>query len=280
LDKKKQLRKIYKYRWLGSQVPHLDHLSITSCRDVVIGCYGGHTQSGANKNEDGALVWAAKDRSWEFALLLDAHHTAESAELIMRMIELETREILALLYLPVQTAFQKLQYYLISRFSSPAFRARCKYVEGETACLISVRKDRFLWWLAIGDCAVYLLHPDLARMGQFALNQRNFFEWIGKANTFELPVPSLTSGVRELRKGPNYIVMLTDGFLETKGGFYRESRNIYKDFTFWNQDMEASVRLALNRVQTEQGVDSATAIAWRYVSDLPGLSPSRAPRDY
>ena len=71
-----------------------------------------------------------------------------------------------------------------------------------------------MWWFAVGDCVLYLFHPELGALGQYALNQRQFFEWIGRVNTFWGSVPSFTVGTRELRGGLNHIVMLTDGLLE------------------------------------------------------------------
>ena len=42
----------------------------------------------------------------------------------------------------------------------------------------------------------------------------SFYEWIGNVNTFDLPVPCYSTGIRELRNGKNRIVMVTDGVLE------------------------------------------------------------------
>ena len=176
------------WSWVGSQNPHLDQPAIALCERVVIGCYGGCTAAHADKNEDGALIWCADDGSWEFAALLDGHNSAESVELVVSVLEEEVATLQELLCLPVETVFTSLHQFLLSLFSSPAFRARCRQVRGETACLICVRKDQFLWWLCIGDCPVYLLHPDQARLKQFALNQRSFFEWVGQVNTFALLV--------------------------------------------------------------------------------------------
>ncbi len=57
-------------------------------------------------------------------------------------------------------------------------------------------------------------YEELHKLGQYALNQRHFYEWIGNVNTFDLPVPCYSSGIRELRTGKNRIVMVTDGVLE------------------------------------------------------------------
>src|SRR5712692_6912133 len=109
------------FRWLGSDAPHLDAPVLTTCRDVVIGCYGGCTAAGATRNEDGALVWCAEDGSWEFALLLDAHGSAESAALVLTAVEAEGEAITASLSQSVETAFGSLHRHLLALFQSPVF---------------------------------------------------------------------------------------------------------------------------------------------------------------
>ena len=47
-------------------------------------------------------------------------------------------------------------------------------IKGETACLLCVRKENYIWWLSIGDCLVYVFHEELHKLGQYALNQRHF----------------------------------------------------------------------------------------------------------
>lgn len=56
---------------------------------------------------------------------------------------------------------------------------------------------------------MYLLHPEYAKMGQHALNQRSFYEWIGEVNTFTKPVPCYSSGIKRFRKGINSIYGIT-----------------------------------------------------------------------
>lgn len=268
----------HSFRWLGSDAPHLDAPVIATCRDMVIGCYGGHTAAGATRNEDGALAWCAADGSWEFALLLDAHGSAESAALVLTAIEAEAEVITAFLTEPVETAFASLRQHLLALFQSPAFREQCRQVQGETACLICARKAQFLWWLSIGDCVVYLFHPELARLGQFALNQRSFFEWMGHANSFALPVPCYASGIRELRRGQNRMVMTTDGLLECGTRPFEDPRHLYDLFDRRSQGgtaaIETGVRAALARVHQERGRDSATVIAWSCDITSVGLQVS------
>jgi serine/threonine protein phosphatase PrpC len=236
------------------------------CGGVVTGCYGGDTGAGAVRNEDGALVWCAADGSWEFAVLLDAHASGESAGLVLQAVEAEEGTITGALAEPIERAFLTLQTCLLRRFRSAAFRAQCRSVRGETACLICARKAQFLWWLSIGDCVVYLFHPDLARFGQFALNQRSFFEWIGQANTFDLPAPCYATGVRELRRGVNRVLMTTDGLLECGTRLFEDGRRLYDFFNAGvagsKTALEAGIEAALSHVRTVHGRDSATVIAW------------------
>ncbi|MFF2017427.1 protein phosphatase 2C domain-containing protein [Paenibacillus sp. NPDC058177] len=99
---------------------------------------------------------------WEFVMLLDAHKTAESAELLMKTIDRKFSEIINSLSLPIHQTFKTLEDFLLSVFKSEAFRSQCQQVEGETACLLCVRKENYLWWFSVRDNSVYLLYPDLA----------------------------------------------------------------------------------------------------------------------
>lgn len=235
---------------------------------MVIGCYGGNTSAGAHKNEDAALVWCATDGSWKFAVLLDAHDTSQSAGLVLEVIESQQEAITAILSRPLTETFSSLHQLLINRLSSEDFKDRCRTTQGETACLICVQKEQFVWWLSIGDCLVYVLHPELAQLGQYALNQRNFYEWIGRINTLELPVPCYSSGVRELRKGSYHIVMVTDGLLECGSRPFENAQYLYEVFSGKHQSdnrrLELNVWMALQRVHEEKGRDSATVVYWRY----------------
>lgn len=260
------------FRWIGSQIAYLDTPTLVHRERMIVGCYGGATQAGADKNEDGALVWFAHDGSWELALLLDGHNSAQSVELVVSTIEAHGPSFAALLSQPVESALVSLQASFLALFRSQAFREQCQHIRGETSCLICVRKDQFLWWLSIGDCVVYLLHPEFARLNQFALNQRQFFEWVGQVNTFDLPVPCYSTGIRELRQGYNQIVMLTDGLLEWKDSPFQDSHHLYGALFAQQNGASPSIQeaalLALQQVHRAQGRDSATLITWGY--DSPG----------
>jgi len=260
------------FRWVGCDEPLLDMPTLARCGRVAIGRYGGSTRAGAAKNEDAALVWCVEDGAWEFAALLDAHYSCESAVLVLDAIEGTRAGLVADLARPIGEAFAALQARLLALFAAPDFRARCRAAEGEASCLIFARKGPFLWWLAIGDCVGYLLHPELARFGQYAVNQRSFYEWVGARNTFDRPVPCYTAGTRALSVGASAILMATDGLLECGPRTYENPAQLYKLFAphegrggdEGDARLDEGVRVALEHVRRERGRDSATILAWRF----------------
>lgn len=262
------------YSWIGSEEMCLGKISVKQCGHVVIGKYGGNTSAGACKNEDGLLVWCDKD--WEFAMILDGHYSAESTALLVKTIESEFHNFNKLLKEPVETVFQSVQQHLLSIFASEKFKKSCQEIKGETACLICVRKENYVWWFSVGDCLVYVLHEELHQLGQYMLNQRHFYEWVGFMNTFSLPVPCYSSGVRELRTGKNRIVMVTDGVLECGEHRYETPDHLYEDL-YENKESEAlksSVKNVLEHVHEQLGRDSATMISWDYDNQAPSTYPS------
>lgn len=264
---------VHTFSWVGSDEMYLDHPTTYAHKSMVIGRYGGNTAAGADKNEDGAYVLSEPGGGWEFAMLLDAHHTAESAELLIHTINGEADEIIRLLALPVQQAFRELEAFLLAIFTSETFISECRQVTGETACLISVRMENYLWWFSVGDNSLYVLHPELAARGQYLLNQRNYYEWIGFVNTFAQPVVCYSSGIRELRQGNNIIVMTTDGLLEVGARVMEDPRRLYEAFT-GREDLEECVAEVLMGVHEQLGRDSATVVAWSYDNAKAGAMPS------
>lgn len=268
----------FAHRWLGSEAPHLDAPHLSLCGNMVVGAYGGSTLAGANKNEDGAFALSAADGGWHFAALCDAHVSSDSVELVLQTLELEQAAIVAALSLPAPSALPALHHLIVTLFGADDFRAKCQALRGETACLLCAQKDQWLWWLSIGDCALYLFHPELARLGQFALNQRNFYEWVGQVNTFDLAIPCFASGVRELRQGWNSILMATDGLLECGTRPFEDARVLYDLLMERGEEVDLTqqerVGKALARVHQENGRDSATIIQWGYASAFPCAYPT------
>lgn len=259
------------FQWIGQEEPCIDQIKINVCGEMAVGRYGGNKLAGANKNEDGAMV--VKGSGWEFALIMDGHNSAESVELVMQAISIEWYKLEGILNEPVGTIFQSFEAQILSIFQSRAFLEASRHIQGETACLLCLRKENYLWWFSVGDCVVYLFHDELHKMGQYALNQRQFFEWIGQVNTFSLPVPSYSSGIRELRMGHNRIVLLTDGVLECGERFYETPVHLYTDCCSQPNASE-SVKYILQHVHENQGRDSATIICWDVENPLPAVYPS------
>jgi hypothetical protein len=254
------------FRWVGSERAFLDQMDVRACGQVVLGRYGGHTGAGADKNEDGALIWCTETGNWEFAVLVDAHFSAESATLVLAALETERAALLTMLGQTPAALFSALHARLLAILMAPEFRAHCRQAVGEASCLICVRKAQFLWWMSIGDCVLYLFHPRLAALGQMALNQRSFYEWVGHENTFDLDVPCFATGTRQLLPGRNTVLLVTDGLLECGNRPFEDSLALYRLFaadTSHGPDLSEATRAALQRVHRERGRDSATLLAWR-----------------
>lgn len=66
----------------GGIDPCIDDPTVRLAGSMVLGTYGGNSHSGANKNEDGALLWSDGDEDWEFAAIIDGHNTSESVHLL------------------------------------------------------------------------------------------------------------------------------------------------------------------------------------------------------
>ncbi len=249
------------YSWVGSRYMFLDEISVTEQKGIHIGRYGGNTLSGASKNEDGLIVLHGDSGNWRLAVVLDAHHSAESAELVVDHLLNRRDELTALL--DREDALQQLERYIVALFSEEAFRTACGQVKGETALLIVLQRDQYVWWFSVGDCVAYVLHPKLARLGQYALNQRQFYEWIGQVNTFDHTVPCYSSGRRQLRNGRNMIVLLTDGILEGASGEYDQGSTLYS--ALYNEhSMSVNLHGMLDHLHTTGSYDSATIICWEY----------------
>ncbi|SDM46259.1 Serine/threonine protein phosphatase PrpC [Fictibacillus solisalsi] len=271
---------MHEINWVGSSEPYIDHPYVSALYHITLGRYGGHSSSGAKKNEDGCLVWACEKGDWEFAAILDAHCSAESAKLVVKELEGIKADVLKGIHLEVPDSFKVLETRIITLFKSAEFRAKCQKVKGETACLLVFRKENYVWWLSIGDCVLYLFHPELAAFDQYQLNQRNFYEWIGKVNTFEKPVPCFSSGTRELRKGNTILLLATDGMIECPGTGFENAKNVYQVFE-QAENPEAGVQQLLKTVEEKRGRDSATLVGWQVDCPVEGSEPSdrRVPRE-
>jgi hypothetical protein len=256
-----------RFSWVGSDKDFIDEKDVQLIDRVAVGRFGGNSSAGQYKNEDGCIVWVGDD--WEFAMVLDAHYSAESAELVINTLIDFEHELIDMIGKP---GFHHVQDKLLNIFQSAEFLNQCKYVKGETACLICIRKESYLWWFSVGDCVVYVFHPELIALNQFQLNQRQFFEWIGQVNTFDKTVPCFSSGVRELRKGVNRIFMTTDGLLECPGEPFSDPIDIIELLD--TEQLEVSFSSILTKIEKNNVRDSTTMIAWTVDNPIEGSIPS------
>nr|WP_305120911.1 protein phosphatase 2C domain-containing protein [Saccharibacillus sp. JS10] len=241
--------------------------SIEKVSQLTVGRYGGNTQSGAYKNEDGFLIWC--DPTWEFVTLIDAHHSCDSAELIIATLQQHEEAIRFILDSDIKVLFDKIEHFLLSLLKSDSFLEQCRSLQGEASCLITIRKDNMLGWLSVGDCELFLIHEELEKWNQTRLNQRNFYEWIGKVNSFDQVVPSYSLGRRQLRTGTNHICMITDGYLD------------HTDAAISIADLCRSEDLGqafLEELHQGQTVDSTTFVSFRTHNEREAAMPSDSPQ--
>jgi len=260
--------------WVGSQESFVDKENIKYIDYVLVGRYGGNSNAGQYKNEDGCLIWVNKNEDWDFVIILDAHNTAESAEKVLELFENEKIQIKLLLSLETtHKTFKKLKDKILSMFQSRDFLSTCRNIQGETACLIVVRKDKYIWWFSVGDCILYLFHPELSKLGQYQINQRQFYEWIGQINTFEQEVPCYSVGIKELRRGTNRLFLTTDGLIECPNEPYLNPEKIYN--TFINSNEEESIKTMLQKIKENNVRDSTTIITWKVNIQKEATLPSK-----
>ncbi|MBT2679323.1 protein phosphatase 2C domain-containing protein [Bacillus sp. ISL-35] len=262
------------FSWVGSQENFIDQPHTLQLGKVVIGRYGGNSSAGQYKNEDGCLVWIDEQQDWEFAMILDAHNTSESAELIIEQFAEEEPDLKRLLSLPAnQQTFKRLEEKILSIFQAEEFLSSCREVTGETACLIVARKDKYVWWFSVGDCVLYLFHQDLTALGQYQVNQRQFYEWIGQVNTFDSQVPCYSTGIKELRKGKNRLFLTTDGLIECPNEPFTDPIRIYDSFSECKND-EKNILSMLEKIKNHNVRDSTTVLSWIVEVDKECTIPS------
>lgn len=246
------------FNWIGSSESFVDQLDVKEVGQMTIGRFGGNSSAGQFKNEDACLVWSDSLREWEWVLLMDAHKTAESAEAVLAQVEKHKEKLMQFLCQPLsKNYFLDLEQSVLEMFRQEAFMEACRNVQGETACLIVVRKGKYVWWFSVGDCLVYLFHPELAALGQYGLNQRQFYEWIGQVNTFDQAIPCYSSGTRELRQGANRLLLATDGLVECPNGPYGDPDQIYQAMKEQN-----GMGRMLETIRKLEVRDSTTLISW------------------
>ena len=122
-------------------------------------------------------------------------------------------------------------------------------------------------------CGKIRFYNDLAALGQYQLNQRQFYQWIGQVNTFEKEVPCYSLGIKELRKGENRIFLTTDGLIECPNEPYSNPVNIYNAFLNPNDD-ETIIKSMLKNIKDHDVRDSTTIVSWKANILKEGTKPS------
>lgn len=259
-------------RWVGSEKNFVDEVNVQKVGETIaIGRFGGNSSAGQHKNEDGCLVWT-KEHEWEFAVLLDAHDTAQSAELVITTIEEMRHDIEEALTLSGAQGFDAVNELLLASFTSKEFQQECKEIEGETACLVVIRKENILSWFSVGDCLLYVHHPELAAFGEYQQNHRSFFEWIGRVSTFNKAVPCFSTGRKELRRGINHILLTTDGLVECPGTDFSDPEKLFGAFE--GIPVETGIVKLLETIREKNVKDSTTILSWVIHNDCEGSRPS------
>ncbi|WP_152655653.1 protein phosphatase 2C domain-containing protein [Oceanobacillus sp. CFH 90083] len=251
---------IDEFIWIGSKENFVDKINIHTTDNIFLGRFGGNSAAGQYKNEDGCLVWTNKKWDYEFAVILDAHNSADSATLILKQLSKRKQEIQDLLALPYKQTYTQLENTILNIFQEKQFLSDCRKVQGESSCLIVVRKNKYVWWFSIGDCLACIFHSELALLGQYQMNQRQFYEWIGQVNTFEQPVPCYSSGIRELRKGINRIFLTTDGLIECPNDPFSSPEKIYN--VIKRLPINEGLMTLLNSIKENNVRDSTTILSW------------------
>ena len=251
---------IIEFSWVGSNENFVDKIDVNKLNYVSLGRFGGNSTAGQYKNEDGCLIWADTNKNWEFTVILDAHNTAESAELVLQQFEKRKKDIQTLLALPYKQTFKEIEGAVLNLLQDEKFLSDCRMIQGETACLIVLRKDKYIWWFSVGDCLSFLFHSELANLGQYQINQRQFYEWIGEMNTFDQVIPCYSSGIRELRKGVNRIFLTTDGLIECPNAPFSSAEKIYHVMNC--QDIAEGLLELLHIIEENHVRDSTTLICW------------------
>jgi serine/threonine protein phosphatase PrpC len=252
-------------RWAGADDTFLDRPAADATGRMVLGRYGGRVEAGARKNEDAAMLTEGAD--WEFAVVADGHAGTDSSALAVALLETSS-DLPRLMDRPAREALTSVRAHVVELLLG----ADTRRLGGETAVLAVARKDRFVQWLSIGDCVAHALHPELARLGQHALNQRSFFEWFGRVDSLRLDVPCHASGVHALRPGRTRIALVTDGLLEFGDKRYADGARLHADF--YDCDLREGVHQLMQSVHDGRGTDSATVVAWDVTAGATPIQPS------
>ncbi|SNZ15291.1 hypothetical protein SAMN05421503_2596 [Terribacillus aidingensis] len=253
------LEQMYSYSWNGEVKSYLDQVDLSSYQHMWIGRFGGSILHGAHKNENACLILTGPD--WELAVIMGAQHTVESAAFIADSLMLRQRKIIETLDEDTSSAMKKIDSFLMSMFNSVRFRSTAAKVNGNSSCLISVRKAGYLYWLSIGDNALFLLPPSEAHTSSVQMNQQHRSGWIGADNTFDQEVPAYNMGIIPLSKGRNSILLTTSGLQRFPVSPYKNPSRVQRAFTK-SESVPRFLHRLLTNAQSAGAVESITLIGW------------------
>ncbi|MGG2015738.1 protein phosphatase 2C domain-containing protein [Bacillus sp. S10(2024)] len=242
------MKAVHTFKWIGDKKARLNEMHVEKLGPLFIGLYGGNT------NEDAVLAWCDPQGTWEFVMIFDADHTIERAKFIIDIICERKEKLLQLFSYPNHLVFHHTHMYLLSLFTDETFIEESEKMQGKTDCLICLRVDQFIYWLSVGECFIYLFQPESQQCKQGRLNEQQFYERIGRRNIFATATPCFTSGVRELQKGTNHLVVVTDGIIAC-------GERMFKDDQFLNQSL-LNVGAILEKMNVWKEPNSAAMIGW------------------
>lgn len=255
--------------WNGSIDASIDKVQSMSLEHVALGIFGGE---GNDKNEDGMIVMVGEDGS-VFSVLFDAHATNSSVLYLTHEIIMKKDLIFKYLNCDTSQAIGQIEDLMENWLKSEPTLSALNALTGETAFLVCLQKGGYLWWLSVGDNSLYALHKEFSELGQYRLNQRVFYQWLGEKNAMDLAVPCYSKGTIQLRQGKTILVMLTDGVLEIDGRPFEENEKLNQYFLDFS--LEEAIQNILNEVKLLKGSDNASVIAWAYDNPMDGLRPTR-----
>lgn len=251
--------------WLGSREPFLDTVHVEMCDGIALGLCGGSSAAGARMNEDAAFLLSGEDPGTVFAAVFDAHGGSDSADLGVAALEEMRGEIERALHQAPAACFETLSRLGRRVFTSGTFAAGRKSLKGETSVLLAATRRDHLWWWNVGDVALFLLHPDYAALGQYGVNRRSFYEWVGRVHTFEETVPAYATGTKRLRDGPNLVLIATDGLFKKDGTAETVRGLVHGGLPTGSAHLAASLGDMMGALLAAGVGDSATIAAWTAV---------------
>lgn len=253
------LEQMYSYSWNGEMKSYLDQVDLHRYQHIWIGRFGGSIAHGAYKNEDACLIFTGSD--WELAAIMGAEHTVESAAFIADSLILRQRKIIETLEEDVSSAIKKIDSFLMSMFNSVRFRSTAAKVNGNSSCLIAVRKAGYLYWLSIGENALFHLSSISDHSSSIQLNQQNRSSRIGADNTFDQEVPAYNMGIIPLADGSNHILLSTIGLQCFPVSPYKNAFRLQRAFNK-SESAPHFLQTLLRNAQAAGAAESITLMCW------------------